>query len=321
MDWNDFPKKEIYWTITRDCNLRCIDCYYSARPGGETACEEHIEAMIGNFPEDLRVIHISGGEVLKVYDVLLFTLDLLIQKYRSRLRTGKLSIYVQTNLILLTENMARQIADMGVGIMGGSNDNFHRDSFRKLYGGNLDELLKDKMELLELQSNRLSRKGKRFEYGIFGREKGTVVPVGRASENISETGYDRSENFCIQQEGGKHFLDRWRVAVDLDGYVYPCCWKATMPVSHKSLMDFDFYTILDEARGKKEFQILNENGYDARLGSYLTKAEESDIDNEIKESGTCQSCIAAWRKALSDDLVTHLTRSPVVYGRRIADND
>ena len=177
------------------------------------------------------------------------------------------------------------------------------------------------MKLLELQSDRLSRKGKIFEYGIFGREKGTIVPVGRASENISATGYDGTVNFCVQQEGGKHFLDRWRVAVDLDGYVYPCCWKATMPVSQKSLMDFDFYTIMDEARSKEEFRMLNENGYDARLGSYLTKAEESEIDNEVEESGTCRSCMAAWRKALVDDLATHLTRSPVIHGRRIADDD
>ena len=86
-------------------------------------------------------------------------------------------------------------------------------------------------------------------------------------------------------------------------------------------MDIDFYAILREARDKKEFNMLNENGYDARLGSYLTKAEESEIDNKIKESGTCQSCMAAWRKALLDDFVTHLIRSPVIYGRRRADDD
>jgi len=74
MDWNDFPKKEIYWTITKDCNLCCADCYYSAYPGGETASLEHIKAMIDHFPRDMKVIHISGGEVLKTFDTLMYAL-------------------------------------------------------------------------------------------------------------------------------------------------------------------------------------------------------------------------------------------------------
>jgi hypothetical protein len=49
--------------------------------------------------------------------------------------------------------------------------------------------------------------------------------------------------------------------------------------------------------------------------------EESEIDNEIKESGACRSFMAAWRKALLDDFITHLIRSPVIYGRRRADDD
>ena len=296
MNWNDFPKKEIYWTITKDCNLRCINCYYSAIPGGKTATKEHIKAMIKNFPKDLKMLHLSGGEVFKVFDMLLYALKLLTATYRSRLKTKEISIYVQSNLTLLTEQMAQNIADMGVGIIGASGDEFHRDSFRSAYGGSLDELLKEKVKLLELEHERLSNKGIDFEYGLFGRENGTIVPVGRAAKNISVIGYDKSVNFCVQREGGKHFLDRWRVAVDLDGYVYPCCWKATMPISGRSLTDVDFYTILDEAKGRKEWQMLNKNGYDASLGSYLTGVETSKVDREIKELGVCRSCVLAWRK-------------------------
>jgi len=299
MDWNDYPKKEIYWTITKDCNLRCIDCYYSAGPGGKTATKEHITRMIENFPKDLKMLHLSGGEVLKVFDVLLCVLKLLAEKYQSRLKTKEVSIYVQSNLTLLTEQMAQTLSDMGVGIIGASGDEFHHDAFRRIYGGNLNELLKEKMRLLELQHERLSHKGLDFEYGLFGREKGTIVPVGRAAKNISLIGYDKSVNFCLQQEGGKHFLDRWRVAVDLDGYAYPCCWKATIPISRKSLIDVDVYTIMDEAKHRKEWQMLNENGYDARLGTYLTGAETSKIDREIKTLGICRSCTLAWRKTQS----------------------
>ncbi len=297
MDWIDFPKKEIYWTITKDCNLCCADCYYSAYPGGETASREHIEAMIENFPPDLKVLHISGGEVLKVFDALMYALNLLTDKYRSKLKSKALLIYVQSNLILLTEAMAQEIAELGVGIIGASSDKFHRDSFRKLYGGDLDKLLKEKTEILELQRERSYRKGMTFEYGLFGREKGTIVPVGRAAKNVSMIEYDKNIDFCLQQEGSKHFLDRWRMAVDLDGYVYPCCWKATMPVSRKSLIDFDFHAIMDEARNKTEFQMLNENGYDARLGAYLTGTEESEINREIEEIGKCRSCKMSWQKA------------------------
>jgi len=297
MDWNDFPKKEIYWTITKDCNLCCADCYYSAYPGGETASLEHIKVMIDHFPNDMNVIHISGGEVLKTFGTLMYALNLLVDKYRIGLKINDLSIYIQSNLTLLTGKMAREIADMGAGIIGASSDEFHRDSFRKLHGGDLDELLKEKAELLERQRERSLRKGVRFEYGLFGREKGTIVPVGRAAKIASKVGYDKSIDFCLQQEGSSHFLDRWRVAVDLDGYIYPCCWKATMPVSRKSLINYDFREIMDEARSKIEFQMLNENGYNARLGAYLTGAEESEINSEIEELGKCCSCKSAWQKA------------------------
>ena len=297
MSWNDYPKREIYWTITKDCNLRCVSCYYSACPGGRTASRQHIKAMIGNFPEDLEVLHISGGEVLKVFNVLLYTLRLLVDKYRAKLRNKEISIYVQSNLTLLTEPMARRIADLGVGIIGASEDRYHSDSFKEFYGRNLDDLLKEKKRLLELQRERLSRKGMDFEYGLFGREEGTLVPLGRAA--ISNIGVDKTANFCVQQEGGKHFLDRWRVAVDLDGLVYPCCWKGTIPMSQKSLIDFDFHTILDDARGKREFQMLNENGYSAHLGSCLTGMKESEIERQIEEIGLCGSCSQAWRTVSS----------------------
>ena len=150
--------------------------------------------------------------------------------------------------------------------------------------------------MLELQRRRLSHKGMDFEYGLFGRERDTIVPLGRAAKGISVKGYNERVNFCLQQEGGKHFLDRWRVAVDLNGYVYPCCWKATMPISRKSLVDLDFYTVFNETKGRKEWQMLNENGYDARLGSYLTSAQASKIDKEIGTLSVCRSCALAWQK-------------------------
>ncbi len=297
MDWDEFPKKEIYWTITQDCNLCCVDCYYSAYPGGKTATREQIKSVIEHFPDDLKLLNVSGGEVLKVFDVLIYGLRLLADRYQRELEASEISIYIQSNLTLLTEKMVQEIADLGIGIIGASSDEFHRDSFRGIYGRDLDELMKEKIELLERQSERSSLKSKRFEFGIFGRDKGTVVPVGRAANNESIIAYDKSIEFCMQQEGSKYFLDRWRVAVDLDGYMYPCCWKATMPISQKSLIDSDFYSILDDARNKEEFQMLNENGYHARLGSYLTGESESEIERQIEALGKCRSCTLAWRQA------------------------
>lgn len=291
MDWNEFPKNEIYWTITKDCNLCCADCYYSAYPGGETATKEQLKAMIEHFPDDLKVLHISGGEVLKIYDRLIYSLRLLRDIYRNKIEANELSIYIQSNLVLLTEEMAQEIADLGAGIIGASSDKFHRESYRNIYRGNLDELLEEKAELLERQHQRSSGK---FEYGIFGRESGTIVPVGRAARNISIIDYDNNADFCIQQEGSKRFLDRWRVAVDLDGLIYPCCWKATAPISSKTLIDFDFHTILGEARTRPEFQMLNADGYSARLGAYLAGCDEDKIGKEIKEIGKCRSCMQSW---------------------------
>ena len=162
MDWNEFPKKEIYWTITKDCNLCCVDCYYSAYPGGKTASKEQIRSIVEHFPDDLKLLNISGGEVLKVFDVLQYGLRLLADRYRKGLGANDISIYIQSNLTLLTEDMVQEIADLGIGIIGAGSDEFHRDSFRKIYGGDLDELLKGKIELLERQRERSSRKGANF---------------------------------------------------------------------------------------------------------------------------------------------------------------
>lgn len=46
--------------------------------------------------------------------------------------------------------------------------------------------------------------------------------------------------------------------------------------------------------------MLNENGYDARLGSYLTGAEASKIAKEIKELGVCRSCVLAWCQRITN---------------------
>jgi hypothetical protein len=295
-DWNNFPKKEIYWTITKDCNLRCIGCYYSAEPGGYTAPKSHIRMMIENFPQDLRVLHLSGGEVLKIYDVLIYTLELLLEKYKDKLIDREISIYIQSNLTLLNESIARRIADMGIGIIGASDDEFHRSSFKMIYGKSLHEVLKEKMELLDTQRKRLEKAGMNFDYGLFGREKGTLVPMGRAAKALDLVNYDKSVNFCIQQEGAQHFLDRWRVAVDLDGYVYPCCWKATKPLSKKKLIEHDFYTILNEARENPVWRMFNQHGFNSRLGAYLTGSEESKVKEEIDELGICCACESTWRK-------------------------
>lgn len=109
-------KPVVVWNITRRCNLKCIYCYSNStdkKDSGELTTREAKE-FIGDLAEfKVPVIIFSGGEPLLRPD-----LFALIKTAKSE----GIRVVISTNGTLITEEMSREMRDIGVDYIGISVD-------------------------------------------------------------------------------------------------------------------------------------------------------------------------------------------------------
>ncbi|MGZ8867910.1 MAG: radical SAM protein [Thermoanaerobaculia bacterium] len=106
----------VVWNSTKTCNLECIHCYASAKkkafPGEMTT--EEARAMIDDLASfNVPALLMSGGEPLVRPDIL----DLA-----EYAKTKGIRVTFSTNGILITEEKAKRMADIGVTYAGISID-------------------------------------------------------------------------------------------------------------------------------------------------------------------------------------------------------
>lgn len=122
----DAPKPVVVWNCTRQCNLKCIHCYASAenqKSPDEMSTAEG-EAFIRNLADfGVPVLLFSGGEPLLRKDF--FHLAGLAKEVGLR-------VALSTNGTLISEDMAKDIKDIGFAEVGisldgiGSNNDYFR---------------------------------------------------------------------------------------------------------------------------------------------------------------------------------------------------
>ena len=126
----DTNRPIVVWNSTKSCNLRCMHCYFDARPkkdAGELSTEQAM-AMIDDLAGfGAPALLFSGGEPFMRED--LFTLG----KYA--LSKG-LRTVISTNGTLITKDTAKKIRDTGFSYVGISLDGMEKvnDEFRKSRG-------------------------------------------------------------------------------------------------------------------------------------------------------------------------------------------
>src|SRR5690606_26051018 len=124
------PRPVVVWAVTRACNLKCVHCYASARPGPEPGELSHLEGRA--LLDDLKTFGVpavlfSGGEPLARTD----TLSLLAYAHSIGL-----SCTLSTNGVLIDDAMADRLQNVGLKYVGISVDGIGRrhDKLRGLKG-------------------------------------------------------------------------------------------------------------------------------------------------------------------------------------------
>ena len=147
---NSFEHIEsVYWVFTQLCNDKCDHCYNLSGPQGARMTADECTAIIGNLPEHIDRLILSGGEPLAEKQLLYDILDQLKSRYGNRTQ-----LMLQTNGDLLTGEILDTLIEKGVTRF----DIASIDRYHKAAGGRL-------MELAELFESR----------GVNGDEKDPLV--------------------------------------------------------------------------------------------------------------------------------------------------
>lgn len=127
--WLPEYRPVLFWNITERCNLNCTHCYSRSGPG--TKCEGELttaeaKALIGDLAEmKVPLILFTGGEPLMRPD--LFTLAAYAEEQ------GIMSA-LSTNGTLITEEIAAQIKESGIGYAGISLDGATAETHNRFRG-------------------------------------------------------------------------------------------------------------------------------------------------------------------------------------------
>jgi len=202
---------EIYFVLTKNCNLRCRHCYLESRPGlkDTTISTENFEKAVNNLPKTspIRLI-LSGGEIFTIRKQLYEFLDCLKEKneLRKRKHLGKIEIALQTNGFWgkdskMAEEILNEMKSFGITQIDLSSD----DYYHKEQG-----LLKDRIKRIK----KINDEGEYIQHITDGCRisRNSLIPIGRARNiiEISEVKTDlpmdckksiMNRNFYVNPQG------------------------------------------------------------------------------------------------------------------------
>ena len=230
----------VAWETTRNCNLACVHCRASANMGpheGELGTEEAL-SLLDQIAEIAKpIIILTGGEPLLRSDIFDIT--------RHGTRLG-LRMVMALNGTLVTEKIARQLADSGiqrisVSIDGASAET--HDRFRQVKGafeGTLRGIELIKNAGLEFQINTTITKTNLDQIPAI---QDLAVELGAVAHHI----------FLLVPTGrGKYIVDQ---AIDAAEYERTLNWfydqRASTPLQLKATCAPHYYRILRQ-RAKEE---------------------------------------------------------------------
>lgn len=215
------PPRMIAWEITRSCNLTCVHCRASALKGpyeGELSTQECFDLIDDIVSFAQPIIILTGGEPLVRDDIF----DI------ARYALGRgLRVVIGTNATFLTEEMAKQIRELGIPRISVSLDfptAEEHDNFRGVPGAfaqALEGIRNAQKAGLEVQINTTVTKlnvarlpavlALAEELGAVAFHPFLLVPTGRGKElkeqELPPEEYERTLNwFYDQQKKSKIFF-------------------------------------------------------------------------------------------------------------------
>lgn len=298
----------VYWVFTQLCNDKCGHCYNNSGPHGQRMSDEECLQVIGNLPEKLDKIILSGGEPLAERKQLYLILDTLIAKYGKQQK-----ITLQTNGDLMTESILDTLLEKGVkGISIASLDRFHKHAGAKLDG--LKQLfdsrgMVDVMPYITMGKKRGGIDPTWITYSYFGANEEMWLGGNWARGRAFENGIwmqDPNHNFCAIQSGARNFLGGHtdviqEVSIQLWA-INPCCPGTKYPMGDarkEKVAD-----VLLKLTKSPVFQKLNE-GSPYQMGESLGIVEEF-----AKERGKDLKNVCLWCDEFFDKYYDMKTLTP-----------
>jgi hypothetical protein len=120
--------ESVYWVFTQLCNDTCDHCYNLSGPRGARMSQEECLAIVGNLPERMDRLILSGGEPLAERALLYTILDALKARYGHATQ-----IMLQTNGDLLNGEILDTLIAKGVTRFDiASIDRYHKAAGARL---------------------------------------------------------------------------------------------------------------------------------------------------------------------------------------------
>lgn len=286
MDFNHC--ESLYWVFTQLCNDKCDHCYNLSGPQGARISEEECMQIIGNLPDRVDRLILSGGEPLADKKLLYSILDRLHERYGDRTQ-----IMLQTNGDLLTGEILDTLIAKGVTRFDiASIDRYHKHAGERLML--LAELFEsrgvngdDRDPLIEKDTYLV--KDHPLSWGYWGATEemwlGGNWARGRAVEkDIWKR--DSGHNFCKVLSGGIGFLSGaegipQEISIQL-WRINPCC-----PGTYKAMGDArkdKVADVLARVAQSPVFQKINEGdplgmGESVGLSREFAEARNADLQN------------------------------------------
>jgi hypothetical protein len=261
-------KDSVYWTLSTKCNngyadvddsgdvtfRTCAHCLNGSGPHGVSMTFEEVERVVGNLPEALREVELSGGEALHP-DVLPLTLHAL-RLCSERFGSGVL-LSVQTNgdflrsarkarelLAALRKSGLRRLVIASMDLYHGRARNAdERFEERKRHYARIADNLRGANVLFvgsedygRIPSNSNLVTVHFFGADVQNRFDGFIVddlaPNVRAVRAGLVASRDAGVRYCAFHAGARGFLgssDDDQIAIN-GGPVTPCCWFTEYPL-------------------------------------------------------------------------------------------
>lgn len=299
----DFDHCEsLYWVFTQLCNDECDHCYNFSGPQGARISEAECLQIIGNLPERVDRLILSGGEPLADRKKLYLILDHLKERYGNTAQ-----IMLQTNGDLLTGEILDVLIAKGVTRFDISSI----DRYHKYAGGRLIELAGlfasrgvngDEKDPLIEKDNYLHQTP--LSWGYWGANEdiwlGGNWARGRALEkDIWKK--DAEHNFCTILSGARNFLGGYsdipqEISIQL-WKISPCCAGTQFPIGdarREKVAD-----VLERVAASPVFHRLNE-GNPWRMGEHLGISEAAAREQARPLQNVCRYCDAFFETYLQD---------------------
>lgn len=264
--------------LTEKCNYQCNHCYLSCHPQGKSLSFEYAKKIVDNFPENITVIWLSGGEPFVEKQLLYDTLGYLSSRHFPVME--KL-ICVRTNGFwgrdeVVAQRIINELLDLNLEFtvrLMMSYDVFHKEQGLKW----------EYLTRIQRMVNEISTKNEKLKVDLPTSMTTLACPIGRAISKVPKKQWWK-ETECVNHVNLKP--DYYDLIVDFNGQVHGCCRQ--LPPVLGNAVNKPMAKILGDARSNRIFQLLEEKGI-KEVASFLGWSKK-DIERKVKEGGECWLC-------------------------------